>query len=124
MRLVFTFLFTLVIAGTAGGQNYTISTFAGGIEPPNNILGNRASLYSPGSVALDATGNVFFSDSVGQVILRLDATTGVLTLVAGNGTFGFNGDGGLAVNAQLNQPSGVAVDDATGNHSCPKQRLS
>ena len=42
----------------------------------------------------------------------MDATTQALTLVAGTGTPGFSGDGGLAASAQLNKPSGMAVDSA------------
>jgi uncharacterized protein (TIGR03437 family) len=44
--------------------------------------------------------------------LRLDATTGILTLVAGNGSTGFSGDNGPATSAQLNSPTGVALDSA------------
>jgi sugar lactone lactonase YvrE len=53
---------------------------------------------------------VFFVDQ--DTVLRLDATTGVLTLVAGNGTYGFSGDNGPATNAQLNGPVGVTLDSA------------
>ena len=53
---------------------------------------------------------MFFVDQ--NTVLRLDATTGILTLVAGNGTPGFSGDNGPATSAQLNSPAGVAVDSA------------
>jgi len=39
-------------------------------------------------------------------------TSGVVTRVAGNSRPGFSGDGGLATNAQLNRPVGLAVDTA------------
>jgi uncharacterized protein (TIGR03437 family) len=61
-------------------------------------------------VAADPAGNVFFAAQ--NAVLRLDATTGILTPVAGNGTHGFSGDGGPATSAQLSGPSGVAVDSA------------
>jgi hypothetical protein len=76
-----------------------------------NIVGTSASLYSPSSVAVDTTGNVFFADQ--NAVLRLDATLGVMTLVAGNGTAGSSGDNGPAASAQLSA-SGVAVD-SVGN---------
>jgi len=104
-------LLALVTFWTASGQTYTISTFAGGALPVN-IAGTSASLYYPTAVAVDKAGNVFLTDFFESIVLRLDATTGVLTLAAGNGTQGFSGDDGLATSAQLNGPNGVAVDSA------------
>src|SRR6185436_1294712 len=68
-----------------------------------------ATLWSPMGVAVDAAGNLFFADN--QRIRRVD-TLGVITTVAGNGTGGFAGDGGLATAASLWNPIGVAVDRA------------
>jgi hypothetical protein len=115
----------LAISCCAFGQVYTINTFAGG-GLPANIAGTSASLLPPGSVAADGAGNLFLADE--YVVLRWDATSGVLTLVAGNGTRGYSGDNGPAASAQLNSPTGVAVDAAgsvvyiadTGNHCIRK----
>ena len=93
-------ILALVISGCAFGQTSTIKTFAGG-GLPVNVAGTSASLRSPSSVAVDGAGNLFFTDER-HVVLRLDATTGVLTLAAGNGTAGFSGDKGPATSAQLN----------------------
>jgi uncharacterized protein (TIGR03437 family) len=104
-------LLTTILCCSAWGQTYTISTFAGG-GLPVNVSGTSASLgpNAPQHIAADPAGNVFF---VGQnTVLRLDATTGVLTLMAGNGTAGFSGDNGPATSAQLDGPEGVAVDSA------------
>ena len=114
MRLRTLILLVAVIPWTATGQTYTISTFAGG-GLPVNIPGISASLGSdllqgPQYIAADRAGNVFFPYQ--NTILRLDAITGILTLVAGNGTQGYSGDNGPATNAQLNGPAGVAVDSA------------
>ena len=93
-----------------GAQTYTISTFAGGALPVN-IQGPNASLYGPQSaMTADAAGNLFFVD--GNTILRLDAGSNLLTLVAGNGTSGYSGDNGPAVSAQLHAPCGLAIDSA------------
>ena len=73
-----------------------------------------ASLKRPGAVAVDASGNLFIADSLNNRIRRVDAATGVITTMAGDGTSGFSGDGGPATNARLSSPSGVAVD-ASGN---------
>jgi len=108
MRLLSAVLLALLASSQAFGQTYTISTFAGG-GLPVNIPGTSASLRSPSSVAVDKAGNVYFTDQR-NIVLRLDAVTAVLTLAAGNGTPGFSGDNGPATSAQLNAPSGVAVD--------------
>src|ERR1017187_2970411 len=111
MRLLHAILLTSIISCSAFGQTYTISTFAGG-GLPRNIAGTSASLGSdpPQFIAADPAGNLFFVHQ--NTVLRLDATTGILTLVAGNGTTGFSGDNGPATSAQLNFPAGVAVDSA------------
>ncbi len=102
-------LLTFVVCGAAFGQTYNISTFAGG-GLPVNVPGTYASLYGPQAVAVDQTGNLFLVDQ--NDVLRLDATTGVVTLIAGNGTQGYSGDNGPAANAQLNHPSAVTLDRA------------
>jgi sugar lactone lactonase YvrE len=111
MRLLPAILLISIVSCSVFGQTYTISTFAGGALPVN-IPGTSASLGDgvPQYIAADRAGNLFFP--VQHTVLRLDATTGVLTLVAGNGTTGFSGDNGPATSAQLNFPAGVAVDSA------------
>ena len=110
MRLLAAVLLAIVTCCHASAQVYGISTFAGGAVPVN-IPGTSASASSPQSVAVDKAGNVFFADFYSD-ILRLDVTTGILTVVAGNGTPGFSGDNGPATSAQMNQPEGIAVDSA------------
>jgi len=66
-------------------------------------------LNLPYAVAMDAFGNLFLVDSNNDRIRRVDPN-GIITTVAGNGTYGFSGDGGAATNAQLRAPQGVAVD--------------
>jgi trimeric autotransporter adhesin len=91
------FVAALVSPGSASGQSYTISAFAGSLRAPN-------------SVAVDKSGNVFFVDNIS--VLRLDGKTGVLTLVAGNSTGIDGGDNGPATGARLSRPTGVALDSA------------
>jgi trimeric autotransporter adhesin len=88
---------------------YIISTFAGSTAQAG-IAGTSATLSRPQAVAVDTEGNVFFAGQ--NAVLRLDATTHILTRAAGNGMAGFSGDGGPATNAQLNDPEGIAVDSA------------
>jgi hypothetical protein len=70
-----------------------------------------ASLYYPVGVAVDGAGNIYISDS-GNYRIRKVNTSGVITTVAGNGYWGYTGDGGPATAASLWAPKGVAVDGA------------
>ncbi len=105
MRLLTCIFLGVAVSCSLTAQSYTISTYAGGGPglPP-------VSIPNPQGVAADGAGNVFFA--TGNVIRRLDAITGIVSLVAGNGTSGFSGDNGPAISAQLNRPIGVAVDFA------------
>jgi len=69
-----------------------------------------AALNFPDGIGLDAAENIYFGDALNNRIRRVDATTGVITTVAGNGIAGFAGDGGLATNAELKFPSRPALD--------------
>ncbi|EFL31779.1 NHL repeat-containing protein [Streptomyces viridochromogenes DSM 40736] len=73
-----------------------------------------AQLNYPRKVAVDSSGNLFFSDYSNHRVRRVDAATQQITTVAGNGTAGFNGDNQPAVYSRLHYPRGVAVD-AGGN---------
>src|SRR5438034_3104998 len=77
-------------------------------------LATAAQLNAPSGVAFDAAQNLFIADRFNSRIRRVDAATGTITTVAGDGTFGFGGDGGPATAAQLTDPSGIALD-ASGN---------
>jgi streptogramin lyase len=69
-----------------------------------------ASLSNPRSIAVDAAGNVFISDSTNNRVRKLDAKTGTITTVAGNGNRDYSGDGDLATKASLAFPMGLATD--------------
>src|SRR5207302_617301 len=73
-----------------------------------------AALSGPHGLFVDRFGNIFIADSGNQRIREVVAATGNIQTVAGTGTYGFNGDGGLATNAELAQPTGVYVD-SSGN---------
>ncbi len=73
----------------------------------------NADLDSPYGVAVDTVGNLYIADTDNSQVRKV-STLGTITTVAGNGTYGFSGDGGPATNASLSGPYGVAVD-AAGN---------
>ena len=77
-------------------------------------LATSAGLYTPYGVAVDASGNIYIADINSNRIRLVTKSTGIITTVAGDGTLGYKGDGGLATSASLYYPFGVAVD-ASGN---------
>ncbi len=78
--------------------------FAGDGEPAS-----AAMLNSPNTVALDAHGDLFIADWNNSRVRRVDADTGVITTVAGNGGAGGTGDGGPATAAGLGGAPAVTV---------------
>jgi sugar lactone lactonase YvrE len=73
----------------------------------------KAMLDEPFDLAVDTSGNIYIADSYNGRIRKVD-NNGIITTVAGNGSYDFGGDGGPAIKAMLDEPSGVAVD-ASGN---------
>ena len=70
----------------------------------------KAKLDQPFDVAFDKAGNLYLSDTFNHRIRKVDAKSGVISTVAGNGKKGFAGDGGKATDASLNEPYGIALD--------------
>lgn len=92
----------------------TIDTVVGGGAPTPGFCGDGgpatgACLNQPLAMAMDASGNFFVADYGNNRIRRVDATTGTITTMAGNGISTFCGDGGPATSACLN-PVGIAFD--------------
>jgi uncharacterized protein (TIGR03437 family) len=98
-------------AGTfaALGQQYTITTVAGGAPPATPVPALSASIGRTNRVAVDQYGTVYFSTSNNAVFKLIGDT---LTLIAGNSRPTYSGDGGPAVNAGFNNPQGIVVDTA------------
>jgi cytochrome c peroxidase/sugar lactone lactonase YvrE len=71
-----------------------------------------ARLNQPLGLATDSAGNVYIADYANHRIRRVDAKTGMITTVAGNGKKGVSGDGGRATDARLRYPYNVTVDTA------------
>jgi uncharacterized protein (TIGR03437 family) len=90
----------------------TIATVVGG-PVGDGGPGVFVGLHELDGLAYDSGGNLYLADATAQRVRRI-APTGVITTVAGNGSQGYSGDGGPAVNAQLSLPRGVATD-AGGN---------
>jgi hypothetical protein len=92
----------------------------------NTICGNGASVYAgdggpaknasliPGGVSTDKDGNIYIADANYHVVRKVDARTGIISTIAGNGDLGYSGDGGPATQAVLSYDFQTAVD-ARGN---------
>src|ERR1700733_2627620 len=98
---------------SAWSQPYVISTIAGTSRLADGAPGNTAPLQMPIAVALDANGNLYIADEGDNRIRKVDPT-GIISTYAGTGLPGYSGDRGPAKNAEINFPTGVAVD-AKGN---------
>ncbi len=85
----------------------TITTVAGKYPRLPEING-------PAFIAKGPDGQMYFSNLGGHTVMRFNPSTGAVAIVAGTGTAGSTGDGGLATAATLNGPTGVVLD-AAGN---------
>ena len=92
----------------ADSGNDVIREVSGGII--NTIVGLVPGQYmtDPESVLVDSSGNLYISEQNGYKISKF--SNGVLTTIAGNGNIGYSGDNGPGVNAELNEPTGMALD--------------
>jgi hypothetical protein len=72
----------------------------------------KAAMGQPTAIAVDSAGNVYFADGLLASRVRKVTTDGTISTIAGTGTRGFSGDGGSALNAQLSNITGLAVDGA------------
>ena len=100
----------------AKSQTNIITTFAGiGLSGDTGDSGLATSAKISGGYGgvFDNMGNYYFSER-GRHKVRKVSSSGIIYTVAGNGIMGFSGDSGLAINAQLNNPIGVATD-SSGN---------
>jgi sugar lactone lactonase YvrE len=68
-----------------------------------------ADLNTPYGLTLDIAGNMFFTDLGNSAVRKID-TTGTITTVAGDGVFGYSGDGGPAIFAMLSDARGLSLD--------------
>ena len=110
MRRIFcAFCVTLLATFTATGQVNIINTYAGGAAQPS--AATNAYLPEPASAVRDSAGNTYIAVPALNVVYEVSAG-GNLSVYAGNGVAGFSGDGGIAAQAQLDFPEGLAIDSA------------
>ncbi|MBW3539101.1 MAG: hypothetical protein KY476_02415 [Planctomycetes bacterium] len=88
------------VAGTGRKSGY-----AGDGGPATEAL-----LNEPYEIRFDADGRLYFVEMRNHIVRRVDAQTGIIGTVAGNGQRGFSRDGGPAVKAELSSPHSIAFD--------------
>ncbi len=94
-----------------------VQTVAGTGEAGYSGDGSAAAaavLNAPAFVFVDGEGNLLIADTGNHRIRKVDAATGVITTVAGDGRAGLLGDGSPATASHLNEPRG-AVTDRSGH---------
>src|SRR5207248_932363 len=88
-----------------------ISTMAGGGSVSGDGGLATSTYLVPFGITVDASRNIFFTDAGSYntyTVRRIDATTGIITTVAGGGNVGYRGDGGAATSASLYNPLDLA----------------
>jgi len=94
-----------------------ITTVVGsGQAPDSNIKEGpalNATFLLPNDFTIDKQGNIYIVDRGTHTLRKVTISTGIISVIAGNGKAGYAGDGGLAINSQLNRPTCVQVDDSS-----------
>ena len=90
-----------------------VNTIAGGIygAAVSGVPAITAAFGQINGVCVDSHGNVYISDAGNHVVRRIDHA-GVIRTIAGNGTAGYTGDGGMALTASLSEPGCLFINDA------------
>jgi sugar lactone lactonase YvrE len=94
------------------GEINTVAGVTDWLYQGDGVLATEATIFLPMGVAVDAHGNLYLADSNNDRVRRVDAQTGLISTIAGNGTSGYSGDGGLATAAMISNPGGVVLDGA------------
>jgi streptogramin lyase len=103
----------LLLTAAAAGQDFAIDTIAGNGRPGNNGdrgVATEISIDQPFGVEIGPDGGLYVCEVGQHRIRRVDLATGRIETVAGSGRRGYQGDGGPAIEAQLNEPYEVRFD--------------
>ncbi|HRH47747.1 MAG TPA: T9SS type A sorting domain-containing protein [Panacibacter sp.] len=89
----------------------TISTVAGGgTIKEDGYLASQVELKAPLDVCIDGFGNFYINEGGRNRVRKVSKSDGIIRAFAGNGYYGFSGDGGIALDARFNNPGTIDVD--------------
>jgi gliding motility-associated-like protein len=112
--LYYALLFTGLVFFHAGFSQTLITTVAGMADQAgftgDGGLATKARLNFPEGICFDPAGNMYIADYYNNRVRKVDGHTGIISTMAGNGTSGFSGDGGPAINASFNHPYRLFAD--------------
>ncbi|MFY7734109.1 MAG: PKD domain-containing protein [Bacteroidia bacterium] len=111
MKKILFITFSILFCLTSQAQIITTVVGGGNTE---GLLAINSPINQPSSIAVDASGNSYISDPLNHRIRKVNASTGIMTTIVGNGTSGYGGDGFAAIYANLNSPRGITLD-SSGN---------
>jgi streptogramin lyase len=103
-------LFGRALAIDGSGNLYTASAKGLARISPSGDVAIIAAM-GPFAICVDPNGTLYAADIYNYVVRKI-TPDGIFSVVAGNGTPGYSGDGGPATSAQLNTPAALAVDSA------------
>jgi hypothetical protein len=109
IRLIVFCLCCVSLFGQAPGSIQTIAGAGSASFSGDGGPAKSATLNVAVDVSADLAGNLFIADQFNHRIRKI-APNGIISTVAGTGVLGYSGDGGPAVNAQINTPTGVFAD--------------
>ncbi len=113
-RLSLYHFFSLLIVASssllaAPGDITTIAGNGNGASSGDGDLATAAGLFHPFGLAVDTEGNVYIADFFGHAIRKVDSATGLISTVVGTGTGGYNGDGMIGTETQINGPTAIEI---------------
>jgi sugar lactone lactonase YvrE len=99
------------IITTVAGNGFEAGSSSGGFSGDGG-LATKAEINHPWGIAVDSAGDLFISDTGNQRVREVNGSTGIITTIAGTGTYGLSGSGIVATNAQIGNPEQLALDGA------------
>ena len=114
MKLFFYHVATLLLFLVPFTNAQTITTYAGGGTGALGLGGpaTTATLDDPIKGVFDKNGNYYFAQGLGQRVCKINLN-GIITKIAGNGSSGYGGDGGIATASLLSEPAAAILGPKT-----------